>query len=59
MSNTAEEWYVVRPENPDEPCILTTEKPHPNQTAWGPFPSQGDAIAARVGLIRSGKCTPQ
>ncbi|MBI4781483.1 MAG: hypothetical protein HY785_09155 [Oscillatoriophycideae cyanobacterium NC_groundwater_1537_Pr4_S-0.65um_50_18] len=25
---------------------------------WGPFASQGEAIARRVGLIRSGKCQP-
>ncbi|MEB3356444.1 MAG: hypothetical protein VKK04_06935 [Synechococcales bacterium] len=25
---------------------------------WGPFASQGEAIARRVGLIRSGKCRP-
>jgi hypothetical protein len=26
---------------------------------WGPFDSQGDAIARRIGLIRAGKCQPQ
>jgi hypothetical protein len=25
---------------------------------WGPFDSQGEAIARRVGLIRAGKCQP-
>ena len=25
---------------------------------WGPFESQGEAIARRVGLIRAGKCQP-
>ncbi|MEM6714570.1 MAG: hypothetical protein AAGD09_17225 [Cyanobacteria bacterium P01_F01_bin.56] len=25
---------------------------------WGPYASQGDAIARRVGLIRAGKCQP-
>lgn len=25
---------------------------------WGPFDSQGQAIARRVGLIRAGKCKP-
>ncbi|MEO1590024.1 MAG: DDE transposase family protein [Cyanobacteria bacterium J06632_22] len=28
------------------------------QVVWGAFDSQGDAIAKRVGLIRSGKCHP-
>ncbi|MEM8612559.1 MAG: hypothetical protein AAGF93_11110 [Cyanobacteria bacterium P01_H01_bin.105] len=26
---------------------------------WGPFVSKSEAIAKRVGLIRSGKCLPQ
>jgi len=26
---------------------------------WGAFASQGEAIAKRVGLIRTGKCKPQ
>jgi hypothetical protein len=26
--------------------------------SWGPFPSQNEAIAKRVGLIRAGKCIP-
>lgn len=25
---------------------------------WGPFASEGEAIARRVGLIRAGKCKP-
>lgn len=25
---------------------------------WGPYASQGEAIARRVGLIRAGKCKP-
>ncbi len=25
---------------------------------WGPFDSESDAIARRVGLIRAGKCSP-
>lgn len=25
---------------------------------WGPYPSQSEAIARRVGLIRAGKCQP-
>ncbi|HEY9630251.1 MAG TPA: DDE transposase family protein [Coleofasciculaceae cyanobacterium] len=30
----------------------------PKKERWGPFASQGEAIARRVGLIRSGKCQP-
>ncbi|MFW6264378.1 MAG: hypothetical protein ACOC3E_02535, partial [Cyanobacteriota bacterium] len=29
------------------------------EASWGPFASQSDAIARRVGLIRSGKCQPE
>lgn len=25
---------------------------------WGPYPSQEEAIARRIGLIRAGKCQP-
>jgi hypothetical protein len=25
---------------------------------WGPYATQAEAIARRVGLIRAGKCTP-
>lgn len=28
------------------------------QETWGPFDTQGAAIARRVGLIRAGKCQP-
>ncbi|MEM8806262.1 MAG: hypothetical protein AAGF01_09570 [Cyanobacteria bacterium P01_G01_bin.38] len=28
------------------------------QAAWGPFASQNEAMARRVGLIRAGKCKP-
>jgi AtzE family amidohydrolase len=55
-------WYVVKPRS--GPCqivsqtafdALTAEE---KQTIWGPFDSQSEAIARRVGLIRSGKCLP-
>ncbi|CAN1213097.1 hypothetical protein TUMEXPCC7403_23030 [Tumidithrix helvetica PCC 7403] len=26
--------------------------------SWGPFATQGEAIAKRIGLIRAGKCQP-
>jgi len=31
----------------------------PALKCWGPYPSQADAIAKRVGLIRAGHCQPQ
>ncbi|MEL4895787.1 hypothetical protein [Crocosphaera sp. Alani8] len=57
MSKT---WYIVKTEK--EQCEIVQLEP--NQLAkdrdyWGPFPSKEEAIARRVGLIRSGKCQPQ
>jgi hypothetical protein len=53
------EWYIVKLDAGH--CRIVTA---PEMTAttyteqWGPFNSQGEAIAKRVGLIRSGKCQP-
>jgi hypothetical protein len=58
-------WYVVR--RPDDSCAIVTavdigrleaasEQDIPER--WGPFASEAEAIARRVGLIRSGKCQP-
>jgi hypothetical protein len=33
-------------------------EPQADEQTWGPFESQGEAIARRVGLIRAGKCQP-
>jgi hypothetical protein len=63
MSN-AEAWYVVK--QPDGHCeIVAAEAIAPSVTLsshaaekWGPFASQGEAVARRVGLIRAGKCQP-
>jgi hypothetical protein len=66
MMTNSEAWYVVK--QPDGHCEIVrleagqtldsitatgTEPEH-----WGPFDSQGEAIARRVGLIRSGRCQP-
>ncbi|GAB4149523.1 MAG: hypothetical protein Fur0046_28150 [Cyanobacteria bacterium J069] len=41
----------------------STENPQAAKVAeaqqWGPFESQSEAIARRVGLIRAGKCLPR
>ncbi|BAS59117.1 MULTISPECIES: hypothetical protein [Leptolyngbya] len=64
MSESAR-WYVVKRSNAH--CeILTQDEFETQQTTnpsevteqWGPFASEGEAIARRVGLIRSGKCQP-
>jgi hypothetical protein len=60
----SEGWYVVK--QPEGQCqILAASeleadnaKPSEKTEQWGPFASEGDAIARRVGLIRAGKCQP-
>jgi hypothetical protein len=60
----AQQWYVVK--QADGHCqILTQGELEENQqnnppsiAQWGPFSSEGEAIARRVGLIRAGKCQP-
>ncbi|MGV0025206.1 hypothetical protein [Phormidesmis priestleyi] len=65
MSNP-EAWYVVK--QMDGHCkvvpaseVVVSDEPSAEATQaeqWGPFKSQGEAIARRVGLIRAGKCKP-
>lgn len=66
------QWYICQ--QPDGQCLILTaddlsdqdvEPTDLSSTAseepllrWGPFESQSEAIARRVGLIRSGKCKP-
>jgi hypothetical protein len=60
-------WYIIK--QPQGTCeIVPSEQiTEDNQEInnpeiiekWGPFVSQGDAIARRIGLIRAGKCQPQ
>jgi hypothetical protein len=53
-------WYVIQ--QADGTCSiqeLPAGSAAPDGVAqWGPLPSQGEAIARRVGLIRAGKCLP-
>lgn len=61
---TSDAWYVVK--QADGHCTIVPEgdldQSGADQTRkadrWGPFASQGEAIARRVGLIRAGKCQP-
>lgn len=61
MSET-EAWYIVK--HTEGHCLIVSEKeletenPSSSEDQWGPFESEGEAIARRVGLIRSGKCKP-
>lgn len=54
------QWYVVR--QPAGQCTICDRCPEgeaeTSETYWGPFASQADAIARRVGLIRAGQCQP-
>ncbi len=56
-------WYIVK--RHEGKCeIFPSEQVEGEQDSsvverWGPFASQGEAIARRVGLIRAGKCQPQ
>lgn len=73
MTDTIEEsWYIVQ--QPSKQCdvvsaaaldaITATESDaSPEESTepaekWGPFKTQNQAIAKRVGLIRAGKCQP-
>ena len=56
--NNSQTWYIVQQEN--HTCtIIATNKAPDTKSSWGPFNSQAEAIAKRVGLIRAGKCKPQ
>lgn len=69
LSNAAlshsNQWYVVK--QGDGHCDIVAghqlaasnpAEANEQQGQWGPFDSQGEAIARRVGLIRAGKCQP-
>jgi hypothetical protein len=59
--NHAQRWYIIKYSVGN--CeIVTSDKVDDDNLEiieqWGPFSSQGEAIARRVGLIRAGKCQP-
>lgn len=58
-----EAWYIVK--QPDGQCAIQPQsqleaEPTTSTTEerWGPYASEQEAIARRVGLIRAGKCQP-
>ncbi len=61
VETQAENWHVVQ--QSDGHCEICTQgeldSTPDNPNTWGPFTSRNEAIAKRVGLIRSGKCRPQ
>lgn len=62
MENT-QNWYVVKRQTGHceiLPGAQVEDQEDPNIVEqWGPIKSQEEAIARRIGLIRSGKCKPQ
>lgn len=63
--NTAQSWYVVKLSAGNCKIISSDKLSGDNNLEipeiteqWGPFSSQDEALARRVGLIRSGKCQP-
>ncbi len=61
MSESTTAWYIIKIAN--DTCQIVTQEAIENVAPefidrWGPFASQSEAIAKRVGLIRAGKCQP-
>jgi hypothetical protein len=60
--NNAQSWHIVK--HPAGNCEIVPSQEITEDDnleiieQWGPFTSVGEAIARRVGLIRSGKCQP-
>ena len=44
--------------DPGKPDPGKPDPGKPDESRWGPYASQPEAIARRVGLIRAGKCQP-
>ncbi|MEW5856639.1 MAG: DDE transposase family protein [Cyanobacteriota bacterium] len=56
-------WYIVKRQEGKCEILPSEQVAGEDKSAfvesWGPFDSQQEAIARRVGLIRAGKCQPQ
>lgn len=59
MSDNAQAWYVVKQQDGTCTIVAVAHGSSPTASSWGPFASQQEAIAKRVGLIRARKCQPQ
>ncbi|MFN6560627.1 MAG: DDE transposase family protein [Nostoc sp. ChiSLP01] len=60
MENT-QNWYIVKLAAGNCEIVSSDQIEKDNAEIieqWGPYSSQEEAIARRVGLIRSGKCQP-
>ncbi|MBN3943877.1 MAG: DDE transposase family protein [Nostoc sp.] len=59
--NDSQTWYIVKGSAGNCEIIPSDQVSDDNLEIieqWGPFSSQEEAIARRVGLIRAGKCQP-
>ncbi len=59
--NETQTWYIVKSSAGNCEIVPSDQVGDDNSEIieqWGPFNSQGEAIARRVGLIRTGKCQP-
>ncbi|MEH2208876.1 MAG: DDE transposase family protein [Nostoc sp.] len=59
--NNAQTWHIIKCSAGKCEIIPSDQVGDDNLEIieqWGPFSSQEEAIARRVGLIRAGKCKP-
>ncbi|MGC1306236.1 MAG: hypothetical protein WA885_03320 [Phormidesmis sp.] len=61
MEASEESWYIIK--QASEACEIlsaqaVTDLEDDTLQKWGPFETQNQAIAKRIGLIRAGKCQP-
>ncbi|MEH1937527.1 MAG: DDE transposase family protein [Nostoc sp.] len=59
--NNSQTWYIVKHSVGNceiVPSDLVGDDNLEIIEQWGPFSSQEEAMARRVGLIRAGKCQP-
>lgn len=53
-------WYIVKTQEGYCQIINRENQETPaEEKYWGPFTSEAEAIAHRVGLIRAGQCQPR
>ncbi len=58
--NSSNTWYIIKTEKEQCEIVELDQNQVPEtKNYWGPFSSKEEAIARRVGLIRTGKCQPQ
>ncbi|MDX2097060.1 MAG: hypothetical protein SFW36_04725 [Leptolyngbyaceae cyanobacterium bins.59] len=60
-----ESWFIVKTATGHCEVVPANQLPTPldpqgpeQLDRWGPFESESEALARRIGLIRAGKCQP-